>query len=358
MIDPFFGTALGVAGSLLGSLFSKKSSDKQLRMQVAENQKNRDFNAEQADIQREFITKQIADQNAYNSPSAVVERLKSAGLNPNLAYQQIGAGQQISNFQGSSASSSGSVGAGLPDFSGFNSLMQAAQVASNIELQKSQADKNSADAENTRIDTKTKEINNSYLPQILKGQISLQGSQLQLNTSELNLNSAELRKIDAEISQIDANIDQIRATVQGLNLSNEQMAKALPYVIREVAARADISEKQAKYYVAGVLSQIGMQNSISALNYSQAELNEIHSRFLPMVLSQQLYEINSRIKVNQEQADLYHNQAERTQFETSFISDQNWVYNREHAFYHNMTTNQARIFSMIDWAFGNVPFVK
>ena len=317
MIDPFFGTALGVAGSLLGSLFSKKSSDKQLRLQVAENQKNRDFNAEQADIQREFITKQIADQNAYNSPSAVVERLKSAGLNPNLAYQQIGAGQQISNFQGSAASSSGSVGAGLPDFSGFNSLMQAAQIQSNIELQKSEADKNKADAENTREDTATKKINNNFLPQILEGQVKLQGSEIELNTSKLNLNSAQIRQIDATISNINTNIEEMRSRIELNQISAEQIRQSMPDILRELRARADLSEQQAEYYVAGFLSQIGLNSSLTALHYSEAQLNSIHAQFLPSLIDGQLKEIDNRIKVGESQIGL--NNA-RTQGET--ISNQ------------------------------------
>ena len=198
----FLGTALGAGVSLLGSLFSKKSSDKQLNMQVAENQKNRDFNAEQADLQRAFITKQISDQTTYNSPTSVSQRLKDAGLNPNLAYQQIGAGQQVSNFQGSAASSSGSVGTGLPDFSGFNSLMQAAQVQSNIELQRTEAEKNKAVAENTREDTNTKQIQNNFLPQILKGQIDLNGTQIELNTQQANLTSRQIQLINQQCELI------------------------------------------------------------------------------------------------------------------------------------------------------------
>lgn len=326
MIDPFFGTALGVASSLLGSLFSKKSSDKQLQMQVQENQKNRDFNAEQADIQRQFITKQISDQNAYNSPSAVVERLKSAGLNPNLAYQSIGAGQQISNYQGSAASSNGSVGAGLPDFSGFNSLMQAAQIQSNIKLQESQANKNDADAENTREDTATKKINNNFLPQILEGQINLQGSQIELNTSQLNLNSAEIRKIEATINNLNTNIEEMRSQINLNNINAEQISKSMPDILRELKARANLTERQAEYYVAGFLSQIGLQSSLTSLHYSEAELNRINAQFLPVLLFQQLREINNRIKVGNSEAELNNARARGEIISTNINQGRNRVF--------------------------------
>ncbi len=355
MIDPFFGTALGVAGSLLGSFFSKKSSDKQLNMQVAENQKNRNFNAEQADLQRDFITKQIADQNAYNSPSAVVERLKSAGLNPNLAYQQIGAGQQISNFQGSAASASGSVGAGLPDFSGFNSLMQAAQIASNIELQDSQARKNDADAENTRKETQTKEITNNFLPQILKGQIDLQGSQLALNTSQLNLNTAQLRQIDATITNINTNIEEMRSRIELNNITAEQIRQSMPDILRDLRARADISEQQAEYYVAGFLSQIGMQSALTSLHLSEAQLNNIHADFLPSLLDSQLREIDNRIKVGDSQASL---NAEREYSE--YVSNRVNL-GRNRVFVDNATSDAWYSRYILDPILGclsYIPFVK
>ncbi len=355
MIDPFFGTALGVAGSLLGSLFSKKSSDKQLQLQVRENQKNRDFNAEQADIQRDFITKQIADQNAYNSPTAVVDRLKQAGLNPNLAYQQIGAGQQISNFQGSAATSSGSIGAGLPDFSGFNSLMQAAQIASNIELQRSQAKKNDADAENTREDTATKQINNNFLPQILQGQIDLQGSQLSLNTSQLNLNTAQLRQIDATISNINTNIDEMRSRIELNNITAEQIRQSMPDILRELRARADLSEQEAEYYVAGFMSQIGLNSALTSLHFSESELNKIQAGFLPSLLDGQLREIDNRIKVGDSLASL---NAEREYSE--FVSNRVNL-GRNRVFVDNATSGAWYSRYILDPILGclsYIPFVK
>lgn len=351
----FIGTALGAGVSLLGSLFSKKSSDKQLQMQVRENQKNRDFNAEQADIQRYFITKQIADQNTYNSPSAVVERLKEAGLNPNLAYQQIGSGQQISNFQGSAASSSGSVGAGLPDFSGFNSLMQAAQIQSNIELQRSQAKKNDADAENTREDTATKKINNNFLPQILQGQVNLQGSQLALNTSQLNLNSAQLRQIEATISNINTNIEEMRSRIELNNITAEQIRQSMPDILRELRARADLSEQQAEYYVAGFLSQIGLNNALTSLHFSEAQLNSIHAEFLPALLDGQLREIDNRIKVGDSQASL---NAEREYSE--FVSNRINL-GRNKVFVRNSNSDAWYTKYIVDPLLGTlsyIPFVK
>lgn len=61
-------SAIRVGTSALGSLISNAFYERNLRLQV---------NAQ----------KELFDyQNAYNSPSAQMERLKAAGLNPNLIY--------------------------------------------------------------------------------------------------------------------------------------------------------------------------------------------------------------------------------------------------------------------------------
>lgn len=79
-------------------------------LQTRENQKNRDFNAEQAEL---AYQRQIAlqdKQNAYNSPVAQMQRYKEAGLNPNIV-----AGQQNLSAPAASApiaaGASGSVSA-------------------------------------------------------------------------------------------------------------------------------------------------------------------------------------------------------------------------------------------------------
>ena len=350
----FLGTALGAGVSLLGSLFSKKSSDKQLNMQVAENQKNRDFNAEQADLQRAFITKQIADQNTYNSPTSVIQRLKDAGLNPNLAYQQIGAGQQVSNFQGSAASSSGSVGTGLPDFSGFNSLMQAAQVQSNIELQRTEAEKNKAVAENTREDTNTKQIQNNFLPQILKGQIDLNGTQIELNTQQANLTSRQIQLINQQCELINNQIEQIRSTIRINNLTEQQLSESMPYIIKELAARSSLTEQQAQTFMVGLMSQLGLNDSISSLNLSQAQINSINADYLPRLLSTQLLESASRRGLNWSNFRINNQTLENLKLDWKIKRGANGLY-FDRATYDEWYNG---LFDGVEWLLQNIPFHK
>lgn len=80
------GLAIGSAIAGLGQgVFNTLSSAHQ-------NEKNRQFALQQQRFQNQFNLDMWNRQNAYNSPASQVQRLMQAGLNPNLAYGQLGSG--------------------------------------------------------------------------------------------------------------------------------------------------------------------------------------------------------------------------------------------------------------------------
>lgn len=80
---PLFGAGLAVAGQAIGAFSQAKT-----------NKKTREWNEKMYGIQRRDALADWEMQNAYNSPAANMERLREAGLNPNLVY---GHGTQASN---------------------------------------------------------------------------------------------------------------------------------------------------------------------------------------------------------------------------------------------------------------------
>ena len=68
---------------------------------------------EQFAAQSEQAMKMFDTYNAYNKPSAVVQRLRDAGFNP-AAYFQSGSSQGMSNYANLSAPSSSPASAGIP----------------------------------------------------------------------------------------------------------------------------------------------------------------------------------------------------------------------------------------------------
>lgn len=78
-VDPFTIAAVTAGAGLVGQGINAIS-------QGSINKKTRQYNREMYAQQRKDAISDFNMQNAYNSPQAQMERLKSAGLNPNLVY--------------------------------------------------------------------------------------------------------------------------------------------------------------------------------------------------------------------------------------------------------------------------------
>lgn len=97
-MDPITGAALITAGgSIINSLFGSSSQDKANKA----NRELAEYSYEQQKLMAEKAYERDIDMmnryNAYNAPAAQMERLTSAGLNPNLVY---GSGNVAGNQSG------------------------------------------------------------------------------------------------------------------------------------------------------------------------------------------------------------------------------------------------------------------
>lgn len=81
-------------GSLVGAFSSNKNIDKQIKAQQQENALTRQYNLMLAKQQNQWNLEQWNRENAYNDPSSQMQRLRTAGLNPDLMYQNGAAGLQ------------------------------------------------------------------------------------------------------------------------------------------------------------------------------------------------------------------------------------------------------------------------
>lgn len=144
----------GLIGSALG--FGSNQSTNKTNMKIA--QMNNEFNERMLQKQMDYNTEMWNKENEYNSASAQVQRLRDAGLNPNLM------------MDGGSAGSAGSVGGVNPptatpvqmqpyDFSGLGSAFQnAVALAEQRRVNDAQIDHVMADAQLKRIQQMTELI--------------------------------------------------------------------------------------------------------------------------------------------------------------------------------------------------------
>lgn len=278
------GLGSGIISSGLGAIGSIFSNNSQKK----ENQRNREFTEYMYDRQYDNNIKLWNMQNKYDLPSAQKQRLLDAGLNADLMYS----GKGVSPSPNLQAAVAGSPSSGsLPGYGGVAEAFNQGRLLD-------------AQIRNIDADTKKKEseiVGQGYQNEILKtdasfeaaiksGQVNVLGVQVDFSNSQIEVNKATVPKLRQEVinlqksvevmnSNIDeaseriANLSQVRV---GIMLDNYIKDQSKESQIRQFAAAADLSEKEAKMYVARAISEIARNNASARLdnaNASNAELD-------------------------------------------------------------------------------------
>lgn len=115
------GGIIAAGASLAGNVIGSASQNKVNQTNIDINRENNAFNAQQAQIQRDWQEKMWGMNNAYNSPNAMISR----GLNPFVQGSAALAGSKSPASGGAAASAAGmpSLQAFRPDFSDVGSAL-------------------------------------------------------------------------------------------------------------------------------------------------------------------------------------------------------------------------------------------
>lgn len=189
------GGALPFLGSLAGSVFnyfSQKSTNKENARQA---ELNRQFNAQQAKLQRDWSQRMWNLNNSYNTPSAQMQRLREAGLNPNLAYGDLSSSSASLQTGGATAEAGG-----LPHLSSPNISFDAAATQKLL-----------AETKNINQDTAKKTAETDifasdakYRDALNQSTIDTNSSTILLNKSSANLNDQEATLIKPKLAHLNA----------------------------------------------------------------------------------------------------------------------------------------------------------
>lgn len=255
----------------ISSIFSNKA-------QAKENQRNRDFTEYMYDKQYDNNFKMWNAQNKYDLPSAQKQRLIDAGLNPDLMYS----GKGVSPSPNLQAAVAGSPSAGsLPGYGGVADAFNQGRLLD-------------AQIRNIDADTKQKEsqtVGQGYQNEILKSDASFRDA---LNSGQIDVQGVTVKNLSKDLDVKDANIGVLRQQVinmqkqvevfnQSLSESSQRIANmkldaickqidnyikfaTAEDVIARIAAESHITQVEAKFAMAKILSQL-------AVNYSQVNAN-------------------------------------------------------------------------------------
>lgn len=164
---PIIGAGIDAIGSVAGGLFSANQA-----------RKNRKF-------QERMYNKQLEDNrenwrmvNEYNLPSAVLQRMRDAGLNPLMMYEG-GAGQLVANqmAQGATAPHGDSAKMGFQTNFG-QAMMQAALIKAQIRNMNADSENKEANADNARANTENTNVNTSYLKDVYQVRLAFEHGNL------------------------------------------------------------------------------------------------------------------------------------------------------------------------------------
>lgn len=253
-IPALIGAGATVFGSLFGARSTKKTNDSNLRI----NQMNNEFNERMMRQQQDYNTLMWEKQNNYNDPSAQVNRLKAAGLNPYMMMNGGSAGNAQSMGSTSAASSAGAAPqqAYHPDFQGIpQSILMAhqgkllkEQYRQQVIDNQTRSARNMKELANLTADVKNKEVQEKLQKTILSYADDMQRVQLEQMSEtnrnlrmermlmEKNLNSFDARN-KAEIAKIISETD-----LNAYNM-NEEVGKMLITMEKKLGRKLNKTEK-------------------------------------------------------------------------------------------------------------------
>ncbi len=261
------GALSGVAGGLLGSVGSKAidslfgSDPNKQNMKIMQMQNQ--FNASEAQKNRDFQLQMYNMTNAYNSPKQQVQRMMEAGLNPDLMYG--GNGQSIAAQSPSGAQASGSSPIAAVDMQ-----QRAANVAltqAQTRLIEHQADNLDADTVKKGAETSGILTFNEFQPMLLSGQIKMNDVNIDLGKAKTDWTRADEIKLYHQCSEISANVGVLNETVNKLKAEISNLDADTFY--KEFRVYLDSEQFKIDYQEA--LSRIGVNNSQARVNLQEAK---------------------------------------------------------------------------------------
>lgn len=222
------------AASAFGGLVGAFSSNRNMKLQARENEKNRQFqreiNRENAAFQREMYSRSLADNlaqwnrsNEYNSPLSQMQRLKSAGLNPDLIYSGGAVGNSSDSFSTSPMSGqSASTSQPAPHYDGLQ-MIQGALAAAQIR-------KTDAETKNISKSTNILDTESKFIPALRQGQIDVNNMSISLGELQGKLTKQQTELARQSCINIDASTQSLfqsinNAKLQGRLLSAEALEK-------------------------------------------------------------------------------------------------------------------------------------
>lgn len=273
--NSWFGSALSGGASLIGNIVGNVQQnaniDKQIAFQREENEKARAFNKAMAEQANQWSIDQWNRENQYNSPEAMRQRLRDAGVNADLFY-----GGNAQNTASASPSVTPVAPATPTDVSALGQKATIGDITNNVvnqslaaaQIRKLGADtgKTKQETENLKVEGKilsadalTRAALNEQALEIGRSTVYVNHSIGKLNHKEAELASARITEATANANLLYEKAEEVKATIRNVNASTASIRFGM--MMRSKEFRQRVAEFQ---------EQIRVNDSSIRLNYEQA----------------------------------------------------------------------------------------
>lgn len=261
-ISPGLGTVIGGIGgaaiSAIGSFFGNKSNRKQSAEAFERESK---FAREERLAQQQWIEQMYEKNNSYNSPAAQMQRMKDAGLNPDLMYSR--------GDVGNATAPEAPAQAPTPRFNVIptNTYGQTAQIAADAGLKAAQA--KLASSESKKADTEESLLTADYLLRKARTEsdIELNNSTIYVNHELGQLNHAEAEVAAKKLQEIDVAMSEAR---ERINTMKAQQAEIDEKIVQMKFDRY-LRSKEFELLCQKTYQEIKESNSRIALNAAEVQ---------------------------------------------------------------------------------------
>lgn len=277
------GLSGGIAGTLLSGFTSLFGGNSSLKA-------NKKMAAYQAQLEQANWEKRFNMMNEYNTPTAMRERLKAAGMNENLVYGALSPNMAASP---SASAPSGSISKYQTAMEQSILAQQILQSNADLKVKASEEEKNYADADKARAQAKRERTNNEIDTQTLKEKLQYYNSGFWIsNIIEANKqNIANTKLMNEQVRVQNATYQNLMKDleVKDANISNIQSETALNYAKGEEIAnmiqiqwrRLHLDERIGEQKIKELASIVALNGAMQGYYESEKKTNDYINKFLP-----------------------------------------------------------------------------
>lgn len=273
-VVPGIGTAIGALGgaaiSAIGNFFGNRSNRKASAEAFERESK---FAREERLAQQQWIEQMYEKNNSYNSPAAQMQRLKEAGLNPDLMYSRGDVGNATAPEAPQQAMT--------PRFNIIptNTYGQTAQIAADAGLKAAQA--RLADSQSKKTDTEESLLTADYLLRKARTEsdIELNNSTIYVNHELGQLNHAEAEVAAKKLQEIDVAMSEARERINTMKAQQAEIDEKI------VQLKFDRYLRSQEFELLCKKTYQDMKESNSRINLNAAEVQDMMATQLARVMN-------------------------------------------------------------------------